>query len=53
MNLNTIVAMVQINRFASSFLWFVVEYDQEDHCHGQLDEQRLSFLLVVHKLLNL
>jgi hypothetical protein len=48
----TIVAMALTNRFALSFLWFVVQYGQKGHCHGQLDERRLS-LLVVHKLLNL
>jgi hypothetical protein len=53
MKLGTIVAMVLVKRFASSFLCFVVEYGQNGHCHGQLDEQPLSFLLAVHKLLNL
>jgi hypothetical protein len=45
--------MVLINRFALSFLWFVVEYGQKGHGHGQLHEQQLSFLLFVHKLLSL
>jgi hypothetical protein len=46
-----VVAMVLLKiRFAFSFLWFVVECDLKGHCHGQLDEQQLQFLLVVHKL---
>jgi hypothetical protein len=52
MKLERIVAMALINGFALSFLWFVVEYGQKGHCHGQLDERRLSSFLVVHKLLN-
>jgi hypothetical protein len=47
MIVKTIVATALINRSALSFLWFVVEYGEKDHCHGQLDEQRLSFLLLV------
>jgi hypothetical protein len=53
MKLKKIVAMALPNRFALSFLWFAVEYGQKGNCHGQLDEQGLSLLLVVHKLLNL
>jgi hypothetical protein len=55
MKSKTIVAMMAlINRFALSFLWFVVEYGQKGHRHaGQLDERGLSSFLVVHKLLNL
>jgi hypothetical protein len=51
MKLDTIVAIVILIRFALSLLWFVVECGQKGHCHGQLDEQRLQFLLVVHKFL--
>jgi hypothetical protein len=43
MKLETVVAMALINRFALSFLWFVVEYGQKGHCHGQLDERRPQF----------
>jgi hypothetical protein len=54
MKLETIVAMALMNRFALSFLWFVVEYGQKGHCHGQFDERRLSSFIVVHiRLLNL
>jgi hypothetical protein len=49
MKLDTIVAVVILIRFALSVLWFVVECGQKGHCHGQLDERRLQFLLVVHK----
>jgi hypothetical protein len=52
MKLETIVAMALLNRFTLSFLWSVVEYGPKGHCHGQLDERRLSSFLVVHKLLN-
>jgi hypothetical protein len=44
--LGTIVDAALIKRFVLSFLWFVVEYGQNDHCHGQLDERWLSFLLL-------
>jgi hypothetical protein len=53
MKLETIVAMALINRFALSFLWFVVEDGQKGHCRGQLNELQLSSFLVVYKLLNL
>jgi hypothetical protein len=53
MKLEIIIAAGLINRSALSFLWFAVEYGQKGHCHGQLNERRLSFLLVVDKLLNL
>jgi hypothetical protein len=43
MKLETVVAMALINRFALSFLWFVVEYGQKGHCHGQLDERQPQF----------
>jgi hypothetical protein len=33
-----------------AILLFVVECSQKGHCHGQLDEQQLHFVLVVHKL---
>jgi hypothetical protein len=29
-----------------SLLCWVVEYGQKGYCHGQLDEQQLSFLLL-------
>jgi hypothetical protein len=45
MKLDTIVAIVILIRFSLSFLWFVVEFGQKGHCHGQLDERRLQFLL--------
>ncbi len=48
--LKLVVTIVILIRFALLVLWFVVEYGQKGHCHGQLDEQRLQFLLVVHKL---
>jgi hypothetical protein len=48
MKLDTLVHMVLLIRFALSFLWFVVGCGQKGHCHGQLDERRLQFLLVVH-----
>jgi hypothetical protein len=48
MKFKTVKAMALNHRCALKILWFVVEYG-----HGQLDEGRLSFLLVVHKLLNL
>jgi hypothetical protein len=50
--IETIVAMGRI-KYVLLFLWFVAEYGQNGHCHGQLNEQRLSCLLVVDKLLNL
>ncbi len=50
MKLEMVVATALINRFTLSVLWFVVEYGQKGHCHGQLDERRLQFLLVAHKL---
>jgi hypothetical protein len=53
MKLKTIVATALINRFALSFLWFVVAYGQKGYCHGQFDEGQPGFLLVVDKLLNL
>jgi hypothetical protein len=51
MKLKTVVAMALINRFALAFLLFVVEYGKKGRCHGQLVEWQLSFLLLVHKLL--
>jgi hypothetical protein len=50
MKLDTLVTIVLLIRFALSVLWFVVECGQKGHCHGQLDEQQLQFLLFVHKL---
>jgi hypothetical protein len=43
MKVEPVVAMALINRFVLSFLWFVVEYGQKGHCHGQLDEGRPRF----------
>jgi hypothetical protein len=40
------IAIVLINRFMSSLLLFVVEYGQKGHCHGQVDEQQVSFYLL-------
>jgi hypothetical protein len=48
MKLNTLVTIGLLIRFAFSILWFVVECGQKGHPHGQLDEQQLSFLLVVY-----
>ncbi len=50
MKLDTLVTIVISISFALLVLWFVVECGQKGHCHGQLDERRLQFLLVVHKL---
>jgi hypothetical protein len=52
MKLDIIVAIVLIDVFELLFLWFVVECGQKGHCHGQLDERGLRFLLVVHNLLD-
>jgi hypothetical protein len=50
MKVDTIVVAIVISiRFALSVLWFVVEFGQKSHCHGQLDERRLQFLLGLHK----
>jgi hypothetical protein len=45
---DTIVAIVILIRYALSVLWFVVEFGQKGHCHGQLDERRMQFLLGSH-----
>ena len=50
MKLNKLVTVVIIIRFALLVLWFVVECGQKGHCHGELDERRPQFLLVVRKL---
>jgi hypothetical protein len=50
MKLNRLVTVVIIIRFVLPFLRFTVECGQKGHCHGELDERRLQFLLVVHKL---
>jgi hypothetical protein len=50
MKTNTQVTMALLIRFALSFLWFVVECSQNGHFHGQLGEQQLQSLLVLHKL---
>jgi hypothetical protein len=50
MKLNKLITIDLSIRFTLSVLWFVVECDQKGHCHGQLDEGQLQFLLVVHKL---
>jgi hypothetical protein len=49
--LTKLITVVTLIRFALPVLWFVVECGQKGHCHGQFDERRLQFLLVVvHKL---
>jgi hypothetical protein len=51
MKINKVVTVVIIIIFALPVLWFVVECGQKGHCpHGELDERRLQFLLVVRKL---
>jgi hypothetical protein len=50
MKLDRLVTVVIIIRFVLPVLRFVVECDQKGLCHGELDERRLQFLLVVHKL---
>ncbi len=50
MKLDKVVTVVIIIRFALPVLWFVVECGQKGHCHGELDERRPQFLLVVRKL---
>jgi hypothetical protein len=47
---NLVVTLVLLTRFELLVLWFVVECGHKGHCHDQLDEQRLSFSLVVQKL---
>jgi hypothetical protein len=49
MKLDKLVTIALFIRFAVSVLWFVVEYGHKGHCHGQLDERRLQFLLLLHK----
>jgi hypothetical protein len=50
MKLDRLVNVVIIIRFILPVLRFAVESGQKGHCHGELDERRLQFLLVVHKL---
>jgi hypothetical protein len=52
MKLDKLVTVVTLIRFALPVLWFVVESGPKgQHCHGEFDERRLQFLLVVHKIL--
>jgi hypothetical protein len=50
MKLDRLVTVVIIIRFVLPVLPFAVECGQKGHCHDELDERRLHFLLVVHKL---
>ena len=50
MKLDILVTVVIIIRLVLPGLRFVVECSQKGHCHGELDERPLQFLLVVHKL---
>jgi hypothetical protein len=50
MKVDRLVTVDIIIRFVLPVLRFVVECGEKGHCHGELDERRLQFLLVVHKL---
>jgi hypothetical protein len=50
MKLYRLVTVVIIIRFVLPVLRLAVECGQKGHCHGELDERQLQFLLVVHKL---
>jgi hypothetical protein len=50
MKFDKLVTVVILIRSALPVLWFVVEFGQKGHCHGELDGRRLQFLLVMHNL---